>query len=77
MGHQIEKVLEKAVLEKVEPILEETSRSKEILTSKEAAEFLRLPLLHFQADRPQLTAPSSDRAAFRVPSRRAYRVGAL
>ena len=54
MGRQIERVLEEAVLETVERILEEASRSKEILDSKEAAEFLRLPYSTFKRIAPSL-----------------------
>jgi hypothetical protein len=54
MGRHLEKVLEEAVLEKVERMLEEASRSKEILDSKEAAEFLRLPYSTFKQIAPSL-----------------------
>ncbi len=54
IGRQIEEVLEEAVLEKVERILEEASRSKEILDSKETAEFLRLPYSTFKRIAPGL-----------------------
>ena len=53
-GREIDNVLEEAVLEKVERILEEASRSKELLDSKEAAEFLRLPYSTFKRIAPSL-----------------------
>jgi excisionase family DNA binding protein len=41
-GNRVEKVLAAAVLEKVEDLVEDAARSREVMDAKEAAEFLRL-----------------------------------
>ena len=47
-GNHVEKVLAAAVLEKVEDLVEDAARSREVMDAKEAAEFLRLSPSEFR-----------------------------
>ena len=47
-GNRVEKVLAAAVLEKLEDLVEDAARSREIMDAKEAAEFLRLSPSEFR-----------------------------
>jgi excisionase family DNA binding protein len=47
-GNRIEKVLAAAVLEKLEDLVEDAARSREVMDAKEAAEFLRLSPSEFR-----------------------------
>ena len=47
-GDRIEKVLAAAVLEKLEDLVEDAARSREVVDAKEAAEFLRLSPSEFR-----------------------------
>jgi excisionase family DNA binding protein len=47
-GDRIEKVLAAAVLEKLEDLVEDAARSREVMDAKEAAEFLRLSPSEFR-----------------------------
>ena len=47
-GNRVEKVLAAAVLEKVEDLVEDAARSREVMDAKEAAEFLRLSPSEFR-----------------------------
>lgn len=47
-GNRVEKVLAAAVLEKVEDLVEDAARSREVMDAKQAAEFLRLSPSEFR-----------------------------
>ena len=47
-GNRVEKVLAAAVLEKLEDLVEDAARSREVMDAKEAAEFLRLSPSEFR-----------------------------
>ena len=47
-GNRVEKVLAAAVLEKLEGLVEDAARSREVMDAKEAAEFLRLSPSEFR-----------------------------
>ncbi len=47
-GNRVEKVLAAAVLEKVEDLVEDAARSREVMDAKEAAQFLRLSPSEFR-----------------------------
>jgi excisionase family DNA binding protein len=47
-GNRVEKVLAAAILEKLENLVEDAARSREVMDTKEAAEFLRLSPSEFR-----------------------------
>ena len=47
-GNRVEKVLAAAVLEKLEDLVEDAARSREVMDAKEAAEFLLLSPSEFR-----------------------------